>query len=39
VLKRRTGRDRRASALTLETAVHQRLPQRELLSILTRTAY
>jgi TnpA family transposase len=39
VLKRRAGRDRRASALTLETAVHQRLPQRELLSILTRTAY
>jgi TnpA family transposase len=39
VLKRRAGRDRRASALALETAVHQRLPQRELLAILTRTAY
>jgi len=39
VLKRRAGRDRRASALALETAVHQRLPQRELLAILARTAY
>jgi TnpA family transposase len=39
VLKRRAGADRRASALALETAVHQRLPQRELLDILTRTAY
>jgi TnpA family transposase len=39
VLKRRAGKDRRPAALTLETAVHQRLPQRELLAILTRTAY
>jgi hypothetical protein len=39
VLKRRTGTDRRASALALETAIHQRLPERGLLDILTRTAY
>jgi len=39
VLKRRAGRDRRASALALETAVHERLPQRDLLEILARTAY
>lgn len=39
VLKRRAGAGRRASALALETAVHQRLPQRELLGILARTAY
>ena len=39
VLKRRAGKDRRAAALTLESAVHQRLPQRELLAILTRTGY
>jgi hypothetical protein len=39
VLKRRAGKERRASALALEAAVHQRLPQRDLLEILTRTAY
>jgi hypothetical protein len=39
VLKRRTGKDRRASALALEDAIHQRLPERGLLDILTRTAY
>jgi TnpA family transposase len=38
VLKRRAGKERRASALALEAAVHQRLPQRDLLEILTRTA-
>lgn len=39
VLKRRKGADRRSSALALEAAVHQRLPERSLLDILTRTAY
>ncbi len=39
VLKRRVGKERRASALALEAAVHQRLPERGLLEILARTAY
>jgi TnpA family transposase len=39
VLKRRKGADRRPSALALEQAVHQRLPERSLLDILTRVAY
>jgi hypothetical protein len=39
VLKRRTGKERRASALALEAAIHERLPERGLLDILTRTAY
>ncbi|OLM27608.1 Mobile element protein [Pseudonocardia sp. Ae717_Ps2] len=39
VLKRRKGADRRPSAITLEAAIHQRLPERSLLDILTRTAY
>jgi hypothetical protein len=39
VLKRRKGADRRPSALALEQAVHQRLPERSLLDILTRAAY
>jgi TnpA family transposase len=39
LLKRRRGADRRPSALALETAIHQRLPERSLLDILTRTAY
>jgi TnpA family transposase len=39
VLKRRTGAERRASALALEAAIHERLPERGLLDILTRTAY
>ncbi|MGH3528551.1 MAG: Tn3 family transposase, partial [Pseudonocardiaceae bacterium] len=39
VLKRRAGKERRASALALETAIHQRLPERGLLEILARTAY
>ncbi len=39
VLKRRTGKDRLASALALENAIHQRLSERGLLDILTRTAY
>jgi hypothetical protein len=39
VLMRRAGRDRRASALAPETAVHERLPQRDLLEILACTAY
>ncbi|MDQ3763622.1 MAG: hypothetical protein M3460_18940 [Actinomycetota bacterium] len=39
VLKRRKGAERRPSALALEAAIHQRLPERSLLDILTRTAY
>ncbi|OLT40047.1 transposase [Saccharomonospora sp. CUA-673] len=39
VLKRRKGTERRPSALALEQAIHQRLPERSLLDILTRTAY
>jgi TnpA family transposase len=38
-LKRRTGTERRASALALESAVHDKLPERGLLEILARTAY
>ncbi|MEQ4724463.1 Tn3 family transposase [Nonomuraea sp. B19D2] len=39
VLKRRKGVERSKEALKLEEAVHERLPQRDLLDILTRTAY
>ena len=39
VLKRRKGAERRPKALKLEAAIHDRLPQRALLDILTRTAY
>ncbi len=39
VLRRRKGLDRRPEALRLETAMHDRLPQRALLDILTRTGY
>lgn len=39
VLKRRKGAERSKEALKLEEAVHERLPQRDLLDILTRTAY
>ncbi|MFD1502599.1 Tn3 family transposase, partial [Streptosporangium lutulentum] len=39
VLRRRKGADRRPQALELEAAIHDRLPQRALLDILTRTAY
>ncbi|MEU4704535.1 Tn3 family transposase [Nonomuraea dietziae] len=39
VLRRRKGVDRRPEALELEAAIHDRLPQRALLDILTRTAY
>ena len=39
VLRRRKGADRRPEALQMEAAIHDRLPQRELLDILTRTAY
>lgn len=39
VLRRRKGAERRPSALALEAAIHDRLPQRALLDILTRTAY
>ena len=39
VLKRRRGKDRRASALALESALLERLPERGILDILTRTAY
>ncbi|MEV3927751.1 hypothetical protein [Actinomadura coerulea] len=39
VLRRRTGAERRPPAQELEAAIHDRLPQRALLDILTRTAY
>ncbi|WP_405149178.1 Tn3 family transposase [Sphaerisporangium sp. NBC_01403] len=39
VLKRRKGADRQPSAIALEAAIHQRMPERSLLDILTRTAY
>ncbi|MEV1005125.1 Tn3 family transposase [Nonomuraea sp. NPDC050202] len=39
VLRRRKGADRRPEALELEAVIHDRLPQRALLDILTRTAY
>jgi hypothetical protein len=39
VLRRRKGLDRRPEALRLEAAIHERLPQRALLDILTRTGY
>ena len=39
VLARRTGADRRPSALALEAALLDRLPERHLLDILARTAY
>jgi hypothetical protein len=39
VLKRRKGADRRPSAIALEAAIHQRLPERSLLDTLTRAAY
>jgi TnpA family transposase len=39
LLKRRKGADRRPSAIALEAAIHQRIPERSLLDILTRTAY
>ncbi|WP_406276572.1 Tn3 family transposase [Nocardia sp. NBC_00881] len=39
MLKRRKGTDRRPSALALEAAIHQRIPERSLLDILTRAAY
>ncbi|WP_205717956.1 Tn3 family transposase [Actinomadura soli] len=39
MLKRRKGVERRPEALALEAAIHERLPQRALLDILTRTAY
>jgi hypothetical protein len=39
VLRPRKGAERSAEALKLEEAVHDRLPQRDLLDILTRTAY
>jgi len=39
MLKRRLGRDRRATALALEDAVKNRLPERGLLDILARAAY
>ncbi|MEU6726665.1 transposase [Nonomuraea wenchangensis] len=39
VLRRRKGSERSKEALELEEAVHDRLPQRDLLDILTRTAY
>lgn len=38
VLRRRKGAERRPEALMLEAAIHDRLPQRALLDILTRTA-
>ena len=39
VLARRKGADRRASASRLEEAVHERLPERNLLDIVARSAY
>ena len=39
VLARRKGADRRPSALALEAAILDRLPERHLLDILARTAY
>lgn len=39
VLRRRKGAERRPSTQALEAAIHDRLPQRALLDILTRTAY
>lgn len=39
VLKCRKGTEQRPSALALEQAIHQRLPERSLLDILTRAAY
>ncbi|MET8051536.1 transposase [Streptosporangium sp. NPDC005286] len=39
VLRCRKGAERSKEALALEEAVHGRLPQRDLLDILTRTAY
>ena len=39
VLKRRKGKDRRASALALEAAITERIPESGLLDVLTRTAY
>ena len=39
VLARRRGAERRPSALTLEAAILDRLPERHLLNILARTAY
>ena len=39
MLKRRRGTDRRASALALEAALTERLPEWSLLDVLTRTAY
>jgi hypothetical protein len=39
VLKRRKGADRPASALELEAAISERIPERGLLDVLTRTAY
>lgn len=38
-LKRRRGKDRSQSAVALEEAVKERLPERSLLDILARTAY
>lgn len=39
MLRRRKGADRRPSALALEEAIHERLPERGLLDILARTAH
>lgn len=39
VLKPRQGKERRQSALDLEQAIHERMPERGILEILTRTAY
>jgi TnpA family transposase len=39
VLKRRKGKERRPSALELETAVLERMPERGILDVLTHTAY
>jgi len=39
VLRRRKGAERRATAIALEEAIHERLPERGLLDILARSAH
>ncbi|THV42673.1 Tn3 family transposase [Glycomyces buryatensis] len=39
VLKRRKGKERRASAIALEAALHERMPERALLDVVTRSAH
>lgn len=39
LLKRRRGRDRRPSAIALERVIEDRMPERSILDVLTRTAF